>query len=71
MRRRYYSTVMNAFARFALAIVSPLMLTFAIPLVNRVEPRVFGFPFLLVWIVLWVAATPVFLYGVYRLEGRR
>jgi hypothetical protein len=57
--------------KFLLAIIPPLMLTFAIPLVNRVEPRVFGFPFLLVWIFLWVAVTPIFLYGVYRLEGRR
>jgi hypothetical protein len=57
--------------KFILAIIPPLMLTFAIPLVNHVEPRVFGFPFLLVWIFLWVAVTPLFLYGVYRLEGRR
>lgn len=62
---------MKALARFALAVISPLMLTFAVPLVNHVEPRVFGFPFLLVWIVLWVAVTPVCLYGVYRLEGRQ
>jgi hypothetical protein len=62
---------MNAFARVLLAVVSPLMLTAAIPLVNRVEPRVFGFPFLLAWIFLWVALTPLFLYGVFRLEGRR
>jgi hypothetical protein len=62
---------MNALARFLLAAVSPIMLTLAIPLVNRIEPRVFGFPFLLVWIVVWVAIAPVCLYGVYRLEGRR
>lgn len=62
---------MNALARFALAIVSPVMLTVAVPLANRVEPRIAGFPFLLVWIFFWVAATPLFLYGVYRLEGRR
>lgn len=62
---------MNALARFALAVVSPVMLTFAVPLANRVEPRIFGFPFLLVWILLWVAAAPLCLYGVYRLEGRR
>lgn len=61
---------MNALARFALAVVSPLMLTFAVPLANHVAPRIFGFPFLLVWIFLWVAVTPLCLYGVYRLEGR-
>jgi hypothetical protein len=47
------------------------MLTFAVPFANRVEPRVFGFPFLLVWIILWVAAAPILLYAVYRLERRR
>jgi hypothetical protein len=50
-----------------LAAVPAFMLTFAVPLVNRVEPRVFGFPFLMVWIVLWVAVTPLCLYGVQRL----
>lgn len=62
---------MNALARFLLAILSPVMLTFAVPLANRVDPRIFGFPFLLVWIFVWVAATPLFIYGVFRLEGRR
>lgn len=61
---------MNALARFLLAVISPIMLTFAIPAANRVEPRIFGFPFLLVWIVLWVAVTPACMYGVYRLEKR-
>lgn len=61
---------MNALARFLLAVISPIMLTFAVPLANQVEPRVFGFPFLLVWIFFWVAVTPVCIYGVFRLEGR-
>ncbi len=53
------------------AAVPALMLTFGVPLANRIEPRVFGFPFLLAWIVAWILLTPVFLYAVYRLEGRR
>ncbi len=57
--------------RVVLAVVPAIMLTFAIPLVNRVEPRVFGLPFLLAWIVGWVAVTPLFLFAIYRLEGRR
>ena len=61
---------MNALARVVLALIPALMLTFAVPLVNRVEPRIFGLPFLLVWIVLWVAITPVFLYGVERLRRK-
>jgi Protein of unknown function (DUF3311) len=63
--------MMKALARFVLAILSPLMLTFAVPLANRLEPRIFGFPFLLAWIFFWVAVTPMCIYGVYRLEGRR
>jgi hypothetical protein len=61
---------MNALARVVLAVIPALMLTFAIPLVNRVEPRVFGLPFLLVWIAVWVALTPLFLYAVERLRQR-
>lgn len=60
---------MNALARVVLAVIPAVMLTFAIPLANRVEPRLFGFPFLLVWIAGWVAVTPLFLYGVERLRG--
>jgi hypothetical protein len=57
-------------ARVVLALVPPIMLTLAIPLVNRVEPRIFGVPFLLAWIVLWSLLTPIFLYSIYRIEGR-
>lgn len=61
---------MNALARVLLAAIPAVMLSFAVAGVNRVEPRVFGFPFLLVWIVLWVAITPLFLYGVERLRRK-
>ncbi|HEY1654189.1 MAG TPA: DUF3311 domain-containing protein [Candidatus Tumulicola sp.] len=37
---------------------------------NRVEPRLFGLPFVLVWIVAWVFLTPGFLWTVGRLERR-
>jgi len=43
-------------------------LTVAVPLVNRVEPRIFGLPFLLCWIVGWVLLTPAFLWSIGRLE---
>jgi len=43
-------------------------LTVAIPLVNRVEPRIFGLPFLLCWIVAWVLLTPAFLWTIGRME---
>ena len=46
------------------------MLTVAIPLANRIEPRVFGIPFLAAWIAGWVLLTPLFLFALYRVEKR-
>jgi hypothetical protein len=43
-------------------------LTVAVPLVNRVEPRIFGAPFLLAWITIWVLLTPAFLWAIGRLD---
>jgi hypothetical protein len=57
--------------RFAPAAIPPVMLTFAIPFVNRVEPRVLGLPFLLAWIVAWILLTPLFLLLVARLDRAR
>ena len=57
-------------ARVALAIFPPIMLTAAIPFANRIEPRIFGMPFLLAWIALWMLLTPLCLYAIYRIEGR-
>lgn len=35
---------------------------------NRVEPFVFGMPFILFWIVMWVLLTSVIMAVVYRLD---
>ena len=56
--------------RVLLAVIPVATLSVAVPLVNRVEPRILGLPFVLFWILLWVALTPAFLYGVGRLERR-
>ncbi len=56
--------------RLLLAAVPIAALTVAIPLVNRVEPRFFGVPFLLCWIVAWVLLAPAFLWTISRLERR-
>jgi hypothetical protein len=47
-----------------------LTLVFALPFVNRLEPVILGLPFLLFWILAWVAATPLLLWAAYRLERR-
>ena len=57
-------------ARVVLACIVPAMLTIGIPFANRLEPRIFGLPFLLAWIVLGMILTPVCLSLIYRLEGR-
>jgi len=54
--------------RYALAAIPVAMLTFGIPFANRIEPRVFGLPFLLAWIVVWILLTPAFLALVERGE---
>ena len=46
------------------------MLSVAIPFVNRVEPRVLGLPFLLAWILIWIALSPVFYWAIYKTESR-
>jgi len=46
------------------------MLTFAIPFVNRVEPRLLGLPFLLAWIIVWMLIGPAFYWAICRLERR-
>jgi 1-acyl-sn-glycerol-3-phosphate acyltransferase len=47
-----------------------LTLVFALPFVNRIEPVILGFPFILFWILLWVLLTPVILFIAYRIEKK-
>ncbi|HEX3456410.1 MAG TPA: DUF3311 domain-containing protein [Candidatus Baltobacteraceae bacterium] len=54
--------------RLLLAAVPIAALTVAVPLVNRIEPRFFGVPFLLCWIVAWALLAPVFLWAISRIE---
>lgn len=54
----------------ALGAVPFLMLVFALPLVNRIDPVILGLPFLLFWILCWVALTPLVLFLAYRLEKK-
>ncbi|PZR61750.1 MAG: hypothetical protein DLM53_08095 [Candidatus Eremiobacter antarcticus] len=51
-----------------LAWIPAVCLTFSIPFVNRLEPRVLGLPFLVAWIAFWVLMTPAFLWAVYRAD---
>ena len=50
--------------RIGAAFLPALMLTAGVPFANRIEPRIFGVPFLMAWIMLWIVATPFFLWKV-------
>lgn len=54
--------------RLLLAAIPIVALSVAVPLVNRVDPRVFGVPFLLCWVIAWVLLTPAFIWTIGRLE---
>ena len=45
-------------------------LVFMLPLVNRIEPVIFGLPFLLFWIVVWIVLTPLILLAAYLVERK-
>ncbi len=50
---------------FAVAVAPLAVLVAGLPFVNRLDPVIFNLPFLLVWIVGWVASTPLFLGAAY------
>jgi hypothetical protein len=54
--------------RLLLAAVPIAALTIAVPLVNHVEPRIAGLPFILAWIAAWVLLTPAFIWSIGRLD---
>jgi len=54
-----------------LAAIPFFALTLAPFVANRLEPMIFGIPFLLAYCVFWVLMTPVFLFCVDRLRKRR
>jgi len=60
MSRRYLPLLIGA--------VPFLMLVFALPLANRVEPMILGLPFILFWIMFWIVLTPPLLFLAYRAE---
>ncbi len=51
-----------------LAALPCLGILVGITFANRVEPFVFGLPFILFWIVMWVVLTSIIMAVVYRLD---
>lgn len=44
---------------------------FSVPLWDRVYPMIFGIPFNLFWLLVWILLTPACLRGAYVIESRR
>lgn len=55
--------------RILLAAIPFAALTICVPLANHVDPRVFGLPFLLFWLLVWTLLTPAFMWAIGRIEG--
>ena len=51
-----------------LALVPFAATCFSVPLWDRIHPVVFGLPFNFFWLISWLLATPLFMWGAYRLE---
>jgi hypothetical protein len=55
-------------AALALAIIPFVAMCFSVALWDRVEPMIFGVPFNLCWLTLWIVLTPCFMWAAYRIE---
>ena len=42
-----------------------------LPFVNRIDPIIFGLPFLQFWLFLWIVLTPFFTLGIFQLQKSR
>ncbi|KAF1679942.1 DUF3311 domain-containing protein [Bacillus mexicanus] len=55
-------------------IVILILLPFAqlalLPLVNRIEPILFGLPFFHFWLLLWIIITPLCSFGIYQMQKK-
>ncbi len=51
-----------------IALVPAIALVFSPYFANRIEPRVFGMPFLLGWIVTWVVITAIVMGIILRVD---
>lgn len=47
-----------------------IAMCFSVSLWDRVYPMVFGLPFNLFWLILWILLTPLCLLGAYKLEAQ-
>jgi hypothetical protein len=54
-----------------LGLIPFMAVCFSVSLWDRIYPMVFGLPFNVFWLVMWLLLTPLVMWGVYRLEVPR
>ena len=57
-------------ASLLLGLIPFVATCFSVSLWDRIDPMVFGLPFNVFWLVLWLFLTPLIMWGAYRLETR-
>jgi len=57
-----------SFTAFLLGLIPFTAVCFTVSLWDRIEPMVLGIPFNMFWLILWIAITPLFMWGAYRAE---
>ena len=53
------------------ALVPFIAMCFSVPLWDRVRPMLFGIPFNLFWLILWIVLTPLCMLAAYHIEAAR
>jgi membrane protein required for beta-lactamase induction len=54
-----------------LALIPFLAMCFSVSAWDRVDPMIFGLPFNMFWLLLWIMLTSLCMWGVYKLEAPR
>ncbi|WP_338442576.1 DUF3311 domain-containing protein [Bacillus spizizenii] len=57
-------------ALIVILILLPFVQLALLPLVNRIEPIIFGLPFFHLWLLLWIIITPLCSFGIYQMQKK-
>lgn len=57
-------------ALIVILILLPFVQLALLPLVNRIEPIMFGLPFFHFWVLLWIIVTPLCSFGIYQMQKK-
>ncbi|MDN4183416.1 DUF3311 domain-containing protein [Bacillus subtilis] len=57
-------------ALIVILILLPFVQLALLPLLNRIEPIMFGLPFFHFWLLLWIIVTPLCSFGIYQMQKK-